>query len=104
MIASGTLPTYVPILSDKRAELYALASLSEEAHKGTRPLIQFRHPERPKQGSPKWTPMKILLDHLQDPQHGLIGCWGSTQPILVDLRDLQLMEFEEPPLNTIFDW
>jgi hypothetical protein len=104
MPAVGTLPTYLPILSDKRAELYALASLSDQAHKRTRPLIQFRHPERPKQAPPKWNPMNILLDHLQDPQHGLVGRWGATQPILVDLREMRLVEFEEPPLNTIYDW
>lgn len=102
--ADSRRPTYVPVLADKRAEFHALASLSDEAQSSTRPLIQFRSPERPRQGSPTWNPTKILLDHLQDPQHGLVGCWGSAQPVLIDFGHLQLMEFEEPPLDRLFDW
>jgi hypothetical protein len=94
---------YRPILADKRAEMHALASLPDGARARMVPIIQVRHPERPEKAARDWNPTSKLLDVVQDPDHGLIGCWGLEQPIGLDVSRLNLRQFDEPPLDLLFE-
>lgn len=94
---------YCPIIFDKRAELHALASLSQESRKNMAPLIQIRHPE-PRESSPShWNPLSALMDRILDPSDGLVGCWGSATQIRIDLRDIRIQEFDRTPLNDFYE-
>ena len=94
---------YCPILFDKRAELHALANLSERSRTAIAPLVQIRQPEPSESSPPSWNPLKALMDRILDCNDGLIGCWGSNNPIRIDLRALQVNEFEQPPMEAFFD-
>jgi len=98
-----TLSKYTPILNDKQAELHALASLSEAMRGVMTPIVQLRHPVRSDKALKSWTPVSSLLERLQNPNDGIVGCWGSDRPIGIDLRLLRLREFDQSPMDELFE-
>lgn len=82
---------YMPVLRTKRAELHALAKLSEAERRDVHPLLVVESPTPPKPGSGRrrpWTEQTALLDRIVDPNNGLVGCWGQSDPIAIDLGEL----------------
>src|SRR4051812_26037056 len=99
---------YVPVLSDKRAELHALAELSntQTSSSGVVPLIDVREPKRPEKARPAWTPHQALHDRVFDGANGLVGCWSHQQPMFVDLRQLNPLRYgtKHHPAEEFLDW
>jgi hypothetical protein len=94
---------YRPILHDKMAEMHALASLSESRRSTIRPIVQIRNPAKPDKALDSWSPVAALMGAIQDPNHGILGCWGTEVPIGVDLRLLRVREFDRLPVADLFD-
>jgi hypothetical protein len=95
---------YRPILHDKMAEMHALASLPEHRRSSMRPIVQIRNPTRPEKASDSWSPVGALMNAVHDPNHGILGCWGTDVPIAIDLRLLRLREFDRLPVANLFDY
>lgn len=94
---------YRPILHDKMAEMHALASLSEARRSEICPIVQIRNPVKPEKASDLWSPVAALTNTIQDPNHGILGCWGTEVPIGVDFRLLRVREFDRLPVSDLFD-
>lgn len=94
---------YRPILHDKMAEMHALASLSEVRRSTIRPIVQIRNPAKPEKALDSWSPVAALMSTIQDPNHGILGCWGTEAPIGIDLRLLRVREFDRLPVSDLFD-
>jgi len=96
------LGTYVPILSNKQAELHSLADIPAPDRESMLPLIVVRDPrpprgrksERPRPWSPE-THLRRAASHEND---GLVGCLGSDR-ILLDISqvDRNILESGEHP-------
>lgn len=58
-------PRYLAIISDKQAELLALAGLESEVRDVVVPLIDIRNPRPPIKGTRlRWTPESDLKKHI----------------------------------------
>ena len=87
-------PKYLVVISDKQAELHALASMASSTRDAMAPLIDLRNPrpgEAPKRG---WSPERALADHIQGPKDGIMGCWGTDDEVLIDGRRLDPTHFD----------
>jgi hypothetical protein len=94
---------YRPILHDKLAEMHALASLSPALRAAMHPVLQVRHPTKSDKASNSWSPSTALLNVVQDPNSGILGCWGTEFPISVDLRLIRPREFDHLPVADMFE-
>ena len=84
---------YLPILNDKQGEFGALAEVDAEIRQRITPLVDFRDPQPSKDRRTSWSASGALTDRLVDPNSGLIGCWGDTDRILVDMRRVDPRRF-----------
>lgn len=91
--------TYVPILSDKLAELHALAEMSQALTERTVPLVVLRHPEPTAAAGPGWNPESALRKRAVHPTSGLVGCWGSDRPLFLDLSSVDFEAFERTQIH-----